>query len=64
MASFIGGIVQLSLGVIFLATVFINQVKTTNTTGWTTTETTLWGLLTIAGIVGMVLGVLNLFGVV
>ena len=64
MASFIAGIVQLSLGVIFLATVFINQVKNTNTTGWTTTEITLWGLLTIAGITGMVLGVLNLFGVV
>lgn len=62
MATFIGGIVSISLGVIMLANVFISTVKATNTSGWTTAEVALWGTLTLAGVVGLVYGVLNLFG--
>ena len=62
MATFIGGIVSISLGVIMLANVFISTVNGTNTDGWTTAETALWSTLTLAGIVGLVYGVLNLFG--
>lgn len=62
MGTFIGGIVSVSLGAIMLANVFISTVKTQNTTGWTTAEVALWGTLTLAGIVGLVYGVLNLFG--
>jgi len=62
MANFIMGIISLSVGVVVLAGVFINTVKTQNTTGWTTSETALWGLLTIVGIAGLVYGVLNVFG--
>lgn len=62
MSTFIGGIVSVSLGAIMLANVFISTVKTQNTDGWTTAEVALWGTLTLAGIVGLVYGVLNLFG--
>ena len=64
MANFIGGIVSLAVGAIILASVFITTVKATNTTGWETSETTLWGVLTLAGIIGMVYGTLNVFGIV
>lgn len=63
MASMIGGIVSITLGVVMLANVFIQVVKDTNTTGWTTSETTLFGLLTLVGIIGLVVGVLNVFGI-
>lgn len=62
MANFIIGIISLTIGVVVLANVFITTIKGTNTTGWTSAETALWGLLTIAGIAGIVYGVLNVFG--
>lgn len=63
MANVIGGIVSVSIGAIMLSSVFISTVKNANTTGWTASEVTLWGVLTIAGIVGLVVGVLQLFGI-
>jgi len=63
MASMIGGIVSITLGVVMLVNVFITVVKDTNTTGWETSETTLFGLLTLVGIIGLVVGVLNVFGI-
>lgn len=62
MANFIIGIISLTIGVVVLANVFITTVKATNTTGWTSAETALWGLLTIAGAAGIVYGTLNVFG--
>jgi hypothetical protein len=63
MASFIGGIIQITLGAIILASVFIANIKSTNTTGWTTSEITLWGVLSLVGIIGLVVGVLQVFGI-
>ena len=63
MANFIGGIVSISIGVIMLANVFITTVKGTNTSTWTSSEVALWSVLTLAGIVGLVVGVLQLFGI-
>jgi hypothetical protein len=62
MANFIVGIISLTLGVVVLAGVFVTTVKGTNTTGWTSGEVALWGLLTIGAIAGLVYGVLNVFG--
>ena len=62
MASMISGIILLSIGVIVLANVFISTVKATNTTGWTTGETALWGTLTIVAVAAMLVGVLQVFG--
>lgn len=62
MASFFGGILNLTLGVVILSGVFITTVKDTNTSGWTTSEVALWGLLTLSGIAGLVYGVMQVFG--
>lgn len=62
MASFFGGILNLTLGVVVLASVFIKTVKDTNTSGWTAAEIALWGLLTLSGIAGLVYGVMQVFG--
>lgn len=62
MASFFGGILNLTLGVVILSGVFISTVKTTNTSTWSTAEVALWGLLTLAGIAGLVYGVMSVFG--
>lgn len=63
MTNFIGGIVNISIGAIMLANVFIATVKGTNTSGWSGAEVALWGVLVLAGIVGLVVGTLQLFGI-
>lgn len=63
MANFIMGIISLTIGVVVLSGVFITTIKNTNTTGWETSETALWGLLNIVGIAGLLYGVLNVFGI-
>ena len=76
MANFIMGLISLTIGVVVLASVFISQIKATNTSdgtcwyangtsyscAWSTGEIALFGLLTLAGIAGMLYGVLNVFG--
>lgn len=62
MASFFGGILNLTLGVVILSGVYITTVKATNTSTWTSSEVALWGLLTLAGIAGLVYGVMSVFG--
>ena len=62
MTNFMIGIISLTIGVIVLANVFIRTVKDANTSGFTSAEIALWGLLTIAGIAGIVYGTLNVFG--
>lgn len=63
-ATFIGGVVSIAIGAIVLANVFISSVKGVNTSTWTTQEVALWGILTLSGIIGLVYGVLNVFGIV
>ena len=62
-ANFLSGIISLTISVVVLATVFISTVKTTNTTGWSASEISMWGLITLCAIVGIVYGVLNVFGI-
>lgn len=62
MTNFIMGIIGISIGAVVLSGVFITTIKAQNTTGWTTAETALWGLLTVAGIAGIVYGTLAVFG--
>lgn len=63
MANMIAGLILLAIGVIILANVFISTVKGTNTTGWSSGETALWGTLTIVAIAAMLLGILQVFGI-
>lgn len=60
---FIDGIISLTVGVILISSVFITTVKNQNVTGWSATEVTLWGLLTLLGIVGVAYGVMRVFGI-
>ena len=62
MASFIGGIINITIGAVILASVFITTVKSQNTTSWSASEIAMWGLLSLVGIVGLVFGVLQVFG--
>ena len=74
MPNFIGGIIQISLGAIVLATVYMGVLKGTNQTynchngtawvscAWTASEIALWGVLGILGIMGLVYGVVQMFG--
>lgn len=62
MANFIGGIISITIGAVILANVFISTIKTTNTDTWTASEIAMWGLLTLVGVVGLVYGVLQVFG--
>lgn len=60
--NFIGGIINITIGAVILSSVFITTVKATNTDAWTTAEVAMWGLLTLVGIIGLVYGVLQVFG--
>jgi hypothetical protein len=60
--NFIGGIINITIGAVILASVFITTVKATNTTTWTAAEVSMWGLLTLVGVIGLVFGVLQVFG--
>jgi hypothetical protein len=63
MADFIRAIIGLTIGIVVFASLYMSTVKGTNTTTWTAQEVTLWGLLSITGIVGIVYAVLNIFGI-
>lgn len=63
MATMISGLIMLAIGVIVLSNVFVSTVKNTNTSTWTAGEVALWGTLSIAGIAGLVIGTLSVFGV-
>jgi len=60
----IGGIVTITIGVIMVANVFIATVKAQNTDTFTTAEVALWGVLGLAGIVGILVGTFQVFGLV
>lgn len=62
MGNFIIGIISLTIGVVILSSVFITTVKGTNTTSWSAAEVSLWGLLTLISIAGILYGVMNVFG--
>jgi hypothetical protein len=58
----VSGIISITLGVIMLANVFVPVVKGVCTTTWTAGEVALWGVLTLAGIIGIVYGTFAIFG--
>lgn len=62
MANMITGIISITIGAVILSSVFIGTIKGTNTSEFTTAEVAMWGLLTLIGIVGLLYGVLNVFG--
>lgn len=62
MANMITGIISITIGAVILANVFITTVKGVNISGWSASEVAMWGLLTLIGVVGLLYGVLAVFG--
>jgi len=62
--SLVSGIISLTLGVIMLTAVFIPQVKGANTTGFTAAETTMYSVIGLGAIIGIVFGTFSVFGLV
>lgn len=73
MANMLTGIISITIAAVILANVYIVSIKGTNQTvpcyyntsincAWTSAEIAMWGLLTLIGIVGLVYGVLSIFG--
>ena len=63
MGNFISGIISLSIGIIMMSSVYMTTVHGTNTSEWTTSEVALWSVVGLVGVVGIVYGALNVFGV-
>ena len=63
MASFIGGIISLTISVICVTAVLIPTIKNTNTSGWSTGEIALFGVASLAAIAGIIYGILGVFGI-
>lgn len=61
---FIGGIITVAISALVMAQVYLFTIHNTSTTGWTAAEISMWGVLGLIGIVGLLYGVLNVFGVV
>ena len=63
MSNFINGIIGLSVGIILMSAVFMTTVHDTNTSTWSASEVALWGVVGLLGVVGIVYGSLNVFGI-
>jgi len=58
----VSGIIAITIGAIMLANVFMSTIKGINTSTWSTSEVALWGVLGLAGVVGLVYGTFAVFG--
>lgn len=71
MANLIMGIISITVSAVILASVFISTIKNQNqscgngdgASCWGASEIAMWGLLTLIGIVGLVYGLLSVFGI-
>lgn len=64
MANFIGGIMSLVLSVILIASVVVPTVADQNTDSWDTSTKTIFALVSLISVAGLVYGAGNLFGIV
>ena len=59
----VAGVISLAIVAIVIAQVLINTLVTTNTTGWNSSASSLWGtsqLIVVAGFLFVILGVFGL----
>jgi hypothetical protein len=61
---FIAAIVSMVIGLIMTANVFFPTYKGANTTGWNSSELSLWNVLGLSVIIGLVVGAFNMFGLI
>jgi len=58
----IGALIGLVIGVIFVVNVVVPTLKNANTTGWSTTETSVYGNISLLSIVGLLVLAVGAFG--
>jgi hypothetical protein len=61
---YIGGIVTITISAVMLANVFMTTIHTTNTSTWSSSEVAMWSMLGLVGVLGLLYGTLNIFGIV
>lgn len=64
MGNMFTGVLSIVISVVLVTGVVIPTIKGANTSGWTTTEITTYGILTIVAVIGLIYGVANVFGMV
>jgi len=64
MANFIGGIMSLVLSVVLISSVVVPTVMNSNTTGWDASTVTIFSLVALISVAGLVYAAGNLFGIV
>lgn len=64
MANFVGGIMSLVLSVVLIASVVVPTVIDQNTTNWDASTKTIFGLVSLISVAGLVYAAGNLFGLV
>jgi len=58
----IGALIGLVIGVIFVVNVVVPTLKNANTTGWTSTETSVFNNIPLLSIVGLLVLAVGAFG--
>ena len=58
----VSGVISLTLGVIMVTTVLIPTVKNVNTSTWSASEVSIFGLITLGSLVGIGYGAFTIFG--
>ena len=59
---FVNGMVSLTISIILATGLVIPTIQDANTSDWDTADQTLWGFMTLAVIIGLVVGTFQLFG--
>jgi len=62
MAQMISGIISLTVSILVITNVLIPTVKNTNTSAWSVSEVAMWTVVSLLVIIGMLYGVMNIFG--
>ena len=58
------GIITLTLSAVLISTVLMATLKNTSTTGWSAAEVSMWGLIGLVSIFGLVYGAMRMFGMI
>jgi len=61
--SLLSGFIYLAIAAIVITSVFLEIIHNTSTTGWSASEIALWSVMGLAGIIALLMGALQLGGV-
>lgn len=61
--SLLSGFIYLAIAAIVITNVYLYIIHNTSTTGWSVSEIALWSVMGLAGIIALLMGALQLGGV-